>query len=181
MKRNFIALIALVVGITALGVDPGHGRRIRFSFPVAKAAPTPTVKPAPVAAAARKSDAPASGGLVIVPGISIRPGSGSGNAPVSAMAPVNGDLGDVGDPFDVLAQPAVTAPASEAKAPSVSPPKEAVVQPPPPPPQRHFVELNPAPRALQTPPAPQRDVAPLAARQTVLCFKSAAGKCSTIE
>jgi hypothetical protein len=164
VKKNLPVLIALVVAVTAFGIDPSHARRIRFSIPTAKAAPAAAAKPAPVAAAARKDNGVARSHLVVMPGIAIRPSNGvaATGAPMAVSAP----MAAIGTAAPVAG--ADMAPVDKA---SVDATKRE--EKPAPPAQRHFVDLTPDPpkshREIGASPPPRANV--------TLCYKTATGKC----
>ena len=163
--NKILGLIALVVAITSFGIDPSHARRIRFSFPAAKAAPASAVKPAPVAAART----PATNHLVIMPGVAIRPayGAAPAAAPVAASAPL---------PDDPLLADIVPITPPQASAPVMGAASDQAVkreEPAAPPAQQRSAEL--------TSPQPQRGTAPPPAGPPVLCWKTADGRCGRIE
>ncbi len=168
MKKNFLVLVALVVAISAWGVDPSHARRIRLSLPAAKAAPVAAAKPAPVAAAARKESA--QGHLVVMPGVAIRPPNGP--APAGAPAAFSEPFADA-EAFG-LSMPAATTETSDQS--TASPASTASKIQEPAPAQRRFVDLNPAPprthREIGPPPPPRMNA--------TLCYKTAAGTCGSL-
>lgn len=170
MKKNLLVLVALVVAITAWGVDPSHARRIRLSLPAAKAAPVAAAKPAPVAAAARKESA--KGNLVVMPGVAIRPANGA--APAGAPAAFSGPFANA-EAFG-LSMPAATTETSDQGKVSPASAASKIQEPAPAPARTHFVDLNPAPptthREIGPPPPPRMNA--------TLCFKTAAGTCGSL-
>ena len=170
MKSKLPVLIALVVAVTAFGIDPSHARRIRLSMPAAKAASVAAAKPAPVAAAARQDGGVARPHFFVTPGVAIRPPNGPAAAatPMAISAPMA-----AGTPGAAIGEAAAlmgTGMPSVDKA-SVDATKRE--EPPAPPAQRHFVDLTP------DPPGSQREIGPSPPPRmnVTLCYKTATGKC----
>ncbi len=167
VKNKLPVLIALVVAVTAFGIDPSHARRIRLSIPTAKAAPAAAAKPAPVAA---RNDSLARPHFFVTPGVAIRPPNGpaAAGAPMAASAPV----GATGTPAPVMGagMPPVDATKRE------EPPAKRE-EPPARPAQRHFVDLTP------DPPRSPREIGPSSPpprAHVALCYKTATGKCGSL-
>jgi hypothetical protein len=172
MKNKLLVLIALVVAVTAFGIDPSHARRIRFSMPAAKAAPA-AAKPAPVAAAARQDSGVARPHFFVTPGVAIRPPNGPAAAatPMAISAPMA-----AGTPGAAIGEAAAlmgTGMPSVDKALADATKRE---EPPAPPAQRHFVDLTP------DPPRSPREIGPSPPQRAnvTLCYKTATGQCGNL-
>ncbi len=163
--KKFLVLIALVIAVTAFGIDASHARRIRLSMPAAKAAPVAAAKPAPVAAA-RNDGGLARPHFFVTPGVAIRPPNGA----AAASAP----MADTGTPAPIMGTGVPSVDKAEATKRDDPPAKRE--EPAERPAQRHFVVLTP------DPPRPHRELGPSPPPRAnvTLCYKTATGQCGSL-